>query len=82
MNEVASGNGHTLTWKRLPREPKGHALAFEGTCGDCGATVEIGKGWSSCRTIRNARDTSARLNVHQEGRQSVRMDLVAPVAMT
>lgn len=56
MNEVAGANGHTLTWARLPRESKDHALVFEGTCGDCGATVEIGNGWSSCRTIRNARD--------------------------
>ncbi|TQE20214.1 hypothetical protein Sipo8835_33560 [Streptomyces ipomoeae] len=56
MNEVASQNGHTLTRKRLPRESKDHALVFEGTCADCGATVEIGKGWSSCATIRNARD--------------------------
>ncbi|GAA3808622.1 hypothetical protein ACFQ0G_53210 [Streptomyces chiangmaiensis] len=56
MNEVASKNGHTLTWKRLPRESKDHALVFEGTCTDCGATVEIGRGWSSCATIRNARD--------------------------
>ncbi|MFE9769499.1 hypothetical protein ACFYPC_34110 [Streptomyces sp. NPDC005808] len=56
MNEVAGENGHTLTWKRLPRKSKDHALVFEGTCGDCGATVEIGNGWSSCATIRNARD--------------------------
>lgn len=56
MNEVASKNGHTLTWKRLPRPSKDHALVFEGTCTDCGATVEIGNGWSSCATIRNARD--------------------------
>jgi hypothetical protein len=46
--------GHTLTWKRLPRKA-GHALVFEGTCADCGATVEIGSGWSSCATVRDAR---------------------------
>lgn len=56
MNEVAGSNGHTLTWKRLPRPSKEHALVFEGTCTDCGATVNIGSGWSSCSTIRNARD--------------------------
>lgn len=56
MNETATANGHTLTWKRLPRPSKDHALAFEGTCTDCGATVEIGSGWSSCATIRDARN--------------------------
>lgn len=56
MNETAEANGHTLTWKRQPRPSKEHALVFEGTCTDCGATVQIGNGWSSCATIRNARD--------------------------
>jgi hypothetical protein len=56
MNETAETSGHTLTWKRQPRPSKDHALVFEGTCTDCGATVQIGNGWSSCATIRNARD--------------------------
>jgi hypothetical protein len=54
MTERTAALGHTLTWKRRPR-PAGTALAFEGTCGDCGATVEIGASWSSCGTIRDAR---------------------------
>ncbi|MER5257948.1 hypothetical protein [Streptomyces sp. NPDC002855] len=33
-----------------------HAVVFEGTCTDCAATIQIGSGWSSCATIRNARD--------------------------
>lgn len=56
MNEMAGANGHTLTWKRLPRESKDHALIFEGTCGDCGATVLIDRYASSCATIRDARN--------------------------
>ncbi|MFI1485716.1 hypothetical protein [Streptomyces sp. NPDC020747] len=56
MNEVAGANGHTLTWKRLPREHSGCALIFEGTCTDCGATVQIDRYASTCATIRNARD--------------------------
>jgi hypothetical protein len=56
MNETAVGNGHAITWKRLPRDP-GCALVFEATCGDCGATVCIGELWSSCGTIRDARRT-------------------------
>jgi hypothetical protein len=56
MTERAATLGHTLTWKRLPRPTKDHALVFEGTCADCGATVQIGRTWSSCGTIRNARD--------------------------
>ncbi|MDW4911120.1 hypothetical protein RB628_38895 [Streptomyces sp. ADMS] len=34
MNEVAGANGHTLTWKRLPRPSTDHALVYEGTCAD------------------------------------------------
>lgn len=56
MNEQAGTNGHTLTWKRLPRPSKDHALIFEGTCTDCGATIQIGSSWSSCSTIRDARN--------------------------
>jgi len=56
MNETAAANGHALTWKRLPRPSRDHALVYEGTCTDCAATVEIGNGWSSCATIRNARN--------------------------
>lgn len=56
MNETAGRNGHTLTWKQMPRPTREHALYFEGTCTDCGATVQIGSGWSSCRTIRDARN--------------------------
>ena len=55
INEQADANGHTLTWKRLPRPSKDHCLVYEGTCTDCGATVQIGKSWSSCATIRDAR---------------------------
>src|SRR3954466_3782082 len=56
MDKVAGSNGHTLTWKRLPRPSKDHALVFEGTCTDCGATVQIDRYASTCATIRNARD--------------------------
>ena len=56
MNEVAGKNGHTLTWKRLPRESKDHALVFEGTCTDCGATVCIDRYASSTTGIRDARN--------------------------
>jgi hypothetical protein len=48
MNQVAEANGHTLTWKRLPRETPDHALVFEGTCTHCGATVCIDR----CRPSR------------------------------
>ena len=58
MNEVAGKNGHTLTWKRLPRESKNHALVFEGTCADCGATVCIDRYASSTTGIRDARNES------------------------
>lgn len=58
MNETAEANGHTLTWKRLPRPSKEHALCFEGTCTDCGATVTIGSMWSSCASIRDARNST------------------------
>jgi len=56
MNEVAGKNGHTLTWKRLPRPSKEHVLIFEGTCTDCGATVQIDRYASTCATIRDARN--------------------------
>lgn len=56
MDEVAGGNGHTLTWKRLPRETPEHALVFEGTCTDCGATVCIDRYSSSTTGIRDARN--------------------------
>ena len=58
MNEVAGENGHTLTWKRQPRPSKEHALIFEGTCTDCGATVQIDRYASTCATIRDARNTT------------------------
>ncbi|MGW2520489.1 hypothetical protein ACWC09_26440 [Streptomyces sp. NPDC001617] len=56
MDEVAGRNGHTLTWKRLPRESRDHALIFEGTCTDCGATVSIDRYSSSTTSIRDARN--------------------------
>ncbi|MFF7527330.1 hypothetical protein [Streptomyces pseudovenezuelae] len=56
MNATAEKNGHTLTWKRLPRPSKNHALIFEGTCTDCGATVQIDRYASTCATIRDARN--------------------------
>lgn len=55
MDERVAELGHSLTWKRQPRPTREHALYFEGTCGDCGATVTLGSGWSSCSTIRDAR---------------------------
>ncbi|MFF3277147.1 hypothetical protein ACFYWU_40455 [Streptomyces chrestomyceticus] len=55
MDTQVADRGHTLTWKRLPRPTADHALCFKGTCRDCGATVTIGSGWSSCATIRDAR---------------------------
>ncbi|NUP15476.1 MAG: hypothetical protein HOZ81_05100 [Streptomyces sp.] len=58
MNEVTGRNGHTLTWKRLPRPSKNHALVFEGTCTDCGATVCIDRYASSTTGIRDARNES------------------------
>jgi hypothetical protein len=57
MDTQVVDRGHTLTWKRLPRPTTDHALCFEGTCRDCGATVTIGSGWSSCATIRDARNS-------------------------
>jgi hypothetical protein len=54
MDEEVAKNGHTLTWKRRPRQA-GHALVFEGTCRDCGATVSIDRYSSSCGTVRDAR---------------------------
>lgn len=56
INEIAEGLGHTLTWKRLPRPSKDHALLFEGTCTDCGATVCIDRSSSSTTGIRDARN--------------------------
>lgn len=56
MNEQANSNGHTLTWKRQPRPSKQHALIFEGTCTDCGATVQIDRYSSSTTGIRDARN--------------------------
>ncbi|WP_033024169.1 hypothetical protein, partial [Streptomyces capuensis] len=58
MDTQVAERGHTLTWKRLPRPTTNHALRFEGTCTDCGATVTIGSTWSSCSTIRDARNTT------------------------
>lgn len=73
MDEQVAELGHTLTWKRLPRPSREHALVYEGTCDDCGATVEFGSTWSSCRTIRDARSetcsgpgTAALTEVEQE----------------
>ncbi|MCF1592481.1 hypothetical protein [Streptomyces muensis] len=57
MNTQVADRGHTLTWKQVPRPTLDHALAFEGTCRDCGATVTIGSGWSSCGTVRDARSS-------------------------
>ncbi|MDX3165902.1 hypothetical protein PV516_19130 [Streptomyces scabiei] len=57
MATQVADRGHTLTWKQIPRPTLNHALAFEGTCCDCGATVTIGSGWSSCATIRDARNS-------------------------
>ncbi|MGW3308349.1 hypothetical protein ACWDG9_17385 [Streptomyces sp. NPDC001073] len=54
MNTETDQFGHTLTWKRLPREAS-HALVFEATCTNRGATVSIGSGWSACATVRDAR---------------------------
>ncbi|MGW0948517.1 hypothetical protein ACWD4O_39005 [Streptomyces sp. NPDC002623] len=56
MNETAEANGHTLTWNRLPRESRDHALIFEGTCTDCGATVRIDRYSSSTTGVRDARN--------------------------
>lgn len=58
MDNRLAEAGHTLTWKQLPRPTLNHALAFEGTCRDCGATVTIGSGWSSCGTVRDARNSA------------------------
>jgi hypothetical protein len=76
MDEVAGKNGHTLTWKRLPRESKDHALVFEGTCTDCGATVCIDRYASSTTGIRDARNETcsgpgtAALTEIEQGRAS------------
>ena len=56
INETAANNGHTLTWKRLPRPTKDHCLVFEGTCTDCGATVCIDRYASSTTGVRDARN--------------------------
>ncbi|WP_199546363.1 hypothetical protein [Streptomyces sp. N35] len=56
MNTQIAERGHTLKWKQMPRPTLEHALYFEGTCADCGATVQVGSGWSSCGTIRDARN--------------------------
>lgn len=69
MNEVAGSNGHTLTWKRRPRPSKEHALVFEGTCTDCGATVCIDRYSSSTTGIRDARNetcTAVLTEIEQE----------------
>lgn len=57
MNGQVADLGHTLAWKRLPREA-GTALVFEGSCRACGASVQIGEAWSSCRGVRDARHES------------------------
>ncbi|MFD7705633.1 hypothetical protein [Streptomyces sp. NPDC059786] len=57
INEIADGLGHTLTWKRQPRPSKEHALVFEGTCTDCGATVRITRYASTTTGVRDARSS-------------------------
>lgn len=83
MNEVAGKNGHTLAWKRLPRESKDHALVFEGTCTDCGATVCIDRYASSTTGIRDARNetcsgpgTAVLTEVEQERASELFADMV------
>lgn len=57
INEIAGGLGHTLTWKRLPRPSKDHALVFEGACQDCGATVRVDRHATTTAGVRDARST-------------------------
>lgn len=52
VTRQAAALGHTLTW----RNHRGYTS--EGECGDCGATVTVGLGYTSCATVRDARTAS------------------------
>jgi hypothetical protein len=49
--------GHAMTWKLGPNATrKGHCYHWVGLCGHCGAGMTIGRGFTTCSVVRDARE--------------------------
>lgn len=58
-NIDTTSRGHSMVWRLGPNaNNRGHAYFFEGDCGHCGATMQIGHTWTSCSGVRDARDVA------------------------
>ncbi len=52
----ARDRGHLLRWRLGPTaRRRGFAYVWEGRCEHCGAEVTVGRSWSSCPRVRDAR---------------------------